>query len=172
MSLREEKRELHTVSWYFSWMFCCSSLQHLYGIDNYTTFTKDAFHRFIIHGEKDAVNPKKKGTKVAPHYLLVVPSGEERVLQCRLVAEGDVVTEPFAERNFGAVIQKRLKEANEFYHVAIPCKLKHFIFNLKGIFFSTVFPLTSLLKPGCHRLNFLVKETYLHVSPKPFSNLL
>ena len=115
-------------------MFCCSSSQHLYGIDNYTTFTKDAFHRFIIHGEKDAVNPKKKGTKVAPHYLLVVPSGEERVLQCRLVAEGDVVTEPFAERNFGAVIQKRLKEANEFYHVAIPCKLKHFIFNLKGIF--------------------------------------
>ena len=75
---------------------------------------------------------------MAPHYLLVVPPGEERVLQCRLVAEGDVVTEPFAERNFGAVIQKRLKEANEFYHVAIPCKLKHFIFNLNGIFFRGI----------------------------------
>ena len=68
------------------------------------------------------VNPKKKGTKMAPHYLLVVHSGEEQVLQCRLMAEGEIVTEPFAERNFGAVIQKRLKEANEFYKVAIPCK--------------------------------------------------
>ena len=59
---------------------------------------------------------------MAPHYLLVVPPGEERVLKCRLMAEGDVVTEPFAERNFGAVIQKRQEEANEFYQVAIPCK--------------------------------------------------
>ena len=58
---------------------------------------------------------------MAPHYLLVVPPGEERVLQCRLMAEGYVVTEPFAEQNFGAVIQKRLEEANKFYQVAIPC---------------------------------------------------
>ena len=43
---------------------------------------------------------------MASHYLLVVPPGEERVLQCRLMAEGYVVSEPFAEQNFGAVIQK------------------------------------------------------------------
>ena len=59
---------------------------------------------------------------MAPHYLLVVPPVEKRVLKCRLMAEGDVVTEPFTEQNFGAIIQKRLEEANEFYQVAIPCK--------------------------------------------------
>ena len=97
-------------------------MQRLYGSANYTTFTKDAFHRHIIHGEKDAVNPKKKGTKVAPYFLLVVPADEERVLRCRLMGEGEIVKEPFAERNFGAIFQKRLKEADQFYHVAIPCK--------------------------------------------------
>ena len=100
-----------------------SHLQLLYGSANYTTFTKDAFHRYIIHGEKDAVNSKKRGTKVAPYYVLVVGPDEERVLKCRLMANDEIVKEPFAERNFGAIIQKRLKEADEFYNVAIPCKL-------------------------------------------------
>jgi len=100
----------------------------LYGTANYTTFTKDAFHRYIIHDEKDAVNPKKKGTKVAPYYVLIVGADEERVLRCRLMAEDEIVKDPFAERNFGAIIQKRLKEADEFYHVAIPCKYFFFYY--------------------------------------------
>ncbi|KAJ7387339.1 hypothetical protein OS493_004328 [Desmophyllum pertusum] len=100
-----------------------TNTMHLHGSANYTTFTKDAFHRHIIHGEKDAVNDKKKGTKVAPYYLLVVPADGERVLRCRIMAEDEIVTEPFAERNFGAIFQKRLKEANEFYRIAIPSGL-------------------------------------------------
>lgn len=59
---------------------------------------------------------------MAPYYLLEVPPGDECVLRCRLMAEDETVSEPFAERNFGAIIQKRLQEANEFYKVAIPCK--------------------------------------------------
>ena len=97
-----------------------SCLQRLFNLENYTTFTKDAFHRYIINGEKDAVNVKKKGTKVAPYYLLVVPADEERVLKCRLMADDEIVSDPFAERNFGAVMQKRIKEADEFYNIAIP----------------------------------------------------
>lgn len=59
---------------------------------------------------------------MAPYYVLVVGADEERVVKCRLMANDEIVKEPFAERNFGAVIQKRLKEADEFYQVAIPCK--------------------------------------------------
>lgn len=58
---------------------------------------------------------------MAPYYVLVVGADEERVVKCRLMANDEIVKEPFAERNFGAVIQKRLKEADEFYQVAIPC---------------------------------------------------
>ena len=59
---------------------------------------------------------------MAPYYLLVVPADEERVLRCRLMSNDEIVTDPFAERNFGAVMQKRIKEADEFYRIAIPCK--------------------------------------------------
>lgn len=100
-----------------------TNTMRLHGSANYTTFTKDAFHRYVIHGEKDAVNSKKRGTKVAPYYVLVVGADEERVVKCRLMANDEIVKEPFAERNFGAVIQKRLKEADEFYQVAIPSGL-------------------------------------------------
>ena len=36
------------------------------------------------------------------------------------MADDEIVSDPFAERNFGAVIQKRIKEADEFYNIAIP----------------------------------------------------
>lgn len=36
----------------------------LWNIESYTKYTKDAFHRFVINGESDAVNPKNRGTKV------------------------------------------------------------------------------------------------------------
>lgn len=36
------------------------------------------------------------------------------------MADDEVVSDPFAERNFGAVMQKRMKEADEFYNIAIP----------------------------------------------------
>lgn len=36
------------------------------------------------------------------------------------MADDEIVSDPFAERNFGAVMQKRMKEADEFYNIAIP----------------------------------------------------
>ena len=48
------------------------------------------------------------------------------------MADDEMVTEPFAERNFGAIIQKRIKEADEFYHVAIPCKFFLVLSQLSG----------------------------------------
>ena len=41
-------------------------------------------------------------------------------MRCRLMAEDEIVTSPFSEKNFEAVLEKRRKEADEFYSVAIP----------------------------------------------------
>ena len=123
---------LYRVSTYKHCFICNLSLkphplpQRLFnGVANYTTYTKDAFHRYVIDAQKEAVNPKKRGSKMAAYYLLVVPSGKERTLRCRLMAENQFVKEAFAERNFGAVMQQRLKEADEFYSVAIPGMRHH-----------------------------------------------
>lgn len=41
---------------------------------------KDSFHDYVIHGHSDAVNPKKRGTKVAAYHVFQIPA------QCELYA--------------------------------------------------------------------------------------
>jgi hypothetical protein len=103
------------------WVFF--SFQLLYNFPSYTEHTKDAFHRYVIQGEKDAVSTKKRGTKVAPYYVVEVPAGGECTLKCRLMALEEVVKDPFCERSFGAVLEQRRKEADEFYKIVIPSKI-------------------------------------------------
>lgn len=40
-----------------------TNLELLYGVKNQEPYVKDAFHRHIVDGEKDAVNPAQTGTK-------------------------------------------------------------------------------------------------------------
>ena len=71
--------------------------------------------RYLIDGEKDAINPKKKGTKVAPHYKLEVEGGKEVVVKMRLSSKAfDAKTNPFG-RDFDDIFADRIKEADEFY---------------------------------------------------------
>ncbi len=74
-------------------------------------FAKDAFHRYVIHGDTGAVNPAGEGTKAAARYRLTVPSGESRSVRLRLSANGHAT--PFAD--FARIQQLRQTEADEFY---------------------------------------------------------
>ena len=47
-------------------------------------YVKDAFHRYIIHGEA-CVNPEQTGTKACIHYSYEVPASGSVVLRIRLV---------------------------------------------------------------------------------------
>ena len=44
--------------------------ERLFQYPNVTPYVKDAFHRYVISGEKDAVNPAAVGTMAAAQYLL------------------------------------------------------------------------------------------------------
>ncbi len=44
--------------------------QRLWGSPNASPYVKDAIDNYIVHGQKEAVNPEKKGTKVAVQYAL------------------------------------------------------------------------------------------------------
>jgi hypothetical protein len=56
-----------------------SNEKKLNGAINSTPFVKDAFHEYVIHGSKEAVNPEKTGTKAAAHYSVKVkPHAELR----------------------------------------------------------------------------------------------
>ena len=61
-----------------------TNANRLWGQPNPSPYVKDAFHRYVIAGEKDAVNPAQTGTKAAAHYVLDVPAGGSKVVRLRL----------------------------------------------------------------------------------------
>lgn len=57
-----------------------TNFKTLYDQKNAQPYVKDAFHHYIVGGEKDAINPAEKGTKCAAWYPFNedggVPPGE------------------------------------------------------------------------------------------------
>ncbi|XP_055352807.1 uncharacterized protein LOC129598776 [Paramacrobiotus metropolitanus] len=91
-----------------------TNTKKLYDVDSHTPYVKDAFHRYVVDGEKEAVNPKHYGTKVTAHYALTVPAGGKKVVRVRLY-QHDHAPKGKAFADFDAVIDLRKKEADEFY---------------------------------------------------------
>jgi hypothetical protein len=90
-----------------------SNLQRLFGIENRCPYVKDAFHRFLIEGDRSAVNPARCGTKaVALHRLTIPPQGRQ-VLQLRL-SDQERLDAPF-EAAYQAIWATRRREADAFY---------------------------------------------------------
>jgi hypothetical protein len=77
---------------------------------------KDAFHDYVIGGNKEAVNPDKTGTKAAAHYALQVPAGGCEVVRLRLSAKAR--SKAFAD--FDTILAARLADADEFYDRITP----------------------------------------------------
>lgn len=71
--------------------------------------------RYFIDEEKDAINPSKKGTKMAAHYPLEVEGGKEVVVRMRITNKVfDAKTTPFGKQ-FDTIFADRIQEADEFY---------------------------------------------------------
>ncbi|MBI1737472.1 MAG: glucosidase [Candidatus Rokubacteria bacterium] len=90
----------------------------LFGVPNRTPWVKDGIERWLLHGEKDAVNAARRGTKAALHYRLLVPAGGERTIALRLAD-----TPPAAGlfgRGFATTFAARIREADAFYGRIIP----------------------------------------------------
>lgn len=75
-------------------------------------------YRYVIDDEEEAISPRKRGTKVAAHYILSVPGGEERTVEMRItdtIPSGEVFGIVFDE-----IFCERLEEADDFYDRIIP----------------------------------------------------
>ena len=96
-----------------------TNASRLWGKPNPSPYVKDAFHRYVIAGEKDAVNPAHTGTKAAAHYVLDVPAGGSKVVRLRLKRKAD------SQRlfRFRPVFAARLADADEFYERITPKSL-------------------------------------------------
>jgi hypothetical protein len=97
-----------------------SNLQRLWGQPNPSPFVKDAFHRFVVEGDRAVVNPARTGTKAAARYLLEVPAGGVATVRLRLAAGHP--GEPFGPA-FDATFAARLSDCDEFYERIVPRSL-------------------------------------------------
>jgi hypothetical protein len=97
-----------------------SNAERLWGQPNRSPYVKDAFHRAIVDGARDAVNQGRTGTKAAAHYVVSLPAGGAEVVRLRLVA-GE--TAPAFGGAFEDLIAQRLADADEFYERITPPSL-------------------------------------------------
>ena len=95
-----------------------TNLERLYGVQNPTPYVKDSFHDYVIHGNCDAVNPARTGTKAAADYHLLIQPRETLTLRMRLIDR-----EPEAgmiDDDFDRMFARRQAEADEFYALRCP----------------------------------------------------
>ncbi len=78
-------------------------------------FFKDAFHDYVVAGNKSAVNPEQTGTKSAAHYTLTVPAGGSASVRLRLTKSEQGANAGDAFADFDSVFTARLGDADEFY---------------------------------------------------------
>jgi hypothetical protein len=115
---------------------------------NRLPYVKDAFHEFLIRGNKSAVNPQRAGTKMAAHYEVHLDPGKSETLKLRLTdmeplatmdrapgtdgiitspghaerAEGVPATNDFGD-GFDNLFALRQREADEFYASRVTSEL-------------------------------------------------
>ena len=77
-------------------LFCDNetNVQRLYAVKAAGYF-KDAFHEYVVRGNHGAVNPLRRGTKAAVHYVLQVAGGGAAQVRLRLSARSQA--QPFAD---------------------------------------------------------------------------
>ena len=96
--------------------------QRLFNGTNATPYVKDGINQCVVHGRKEAVNPGQTGTKAAAHYQMKLGPGKKSVIRLRLCDKPAIPgKDPFDD--FDAIMDSRLKEANEFYRSVISATL-------------------------------------------------
>jgi len=109
-------------------LFCDNETnsRRLFGSNQTVGHFKDAFHEYIVHGNRSALNPEPEGTKTGILYRLTIPAGGSQQIRLRLTSGSgrrsapsdqsrltSAATDSFA--NFDAIFAQRIREADEFY---------------------------------------------------------
>lgn len=96
-----------------------TNFEKLWGKKNKTSFVKDAFHRYLIQKETNAINPQNMGTKGAFHYTFspIHPGQSVKIL---LRFTKNPMSDPL--KDVEEVLALRKKEADLFYEEIHPPK--------------------------------------------------
>jgi len=94
-------------------LFCENetNVRRLWEMDAPGQYFKDGINDYVVNGDLDAVNPERRGTKVAAHYRLqLAPEGSAR-MRARLTLDAGAS----GLDGFDDTLDERRAEADEFY---------------------------------------------------------
>lgn len=99
-----------------------SNCERLWGTPNASPYVKDAFHRAVVNGEEEAVNPAPTGTKFAAWSSHgVEPGGSVAIDLVLTIPPFHSPTEDYLPfKGFDKTLAGRLKEADAFYGELLP----------------------------------------------------
>jgi hypothetical protein len=149
--------------------------ERIFRTPNLSPYVKDAIDDFIVHGSKDAVNPRKTGTKAAAHYQLTVPAHGSEIVRLRLTPKQCAPADACGPEFEGGLKTRKL-EADEFYAAVIPPQLsddERLVMRqaLAGMLWSKQFyyyPVNKwmgddILPPDCHRRLAVRNKEWFHL---------
>ncbi|MGO9262859.1 MAG: MGH1-like glycoside hydrolase domain-containing protein [Bryobacteraceae bacterium] len=98
-----------------------SNSMALWNTPNREPFVKDGIAQYVLHGNREAVNPQHSGTKAAAHYIWRIEPGQSAI--ARLVLSDSQPPNP-SDALFGPAFAEtfagRLREADTFYAAVTP----------------------------------------------------
>jgi len=105
-----------------SWLFTDNetNTERLFQQPNARPFQKDGFHRYLIDGEQDAINPAQRGTKVARHLQRTLQPGEEWQVDLRLSGPASSSDPKSSNSDVDVLFRAREKEWREFFDSRVP----------------------------------------------------
>jgi hypothetical protein len=98
------------------------------GQKNESRYVKDGINDCVVQGNQAAVNPEKRGTKVAEHHRLKIAPGQSATVRLRLAersaaarrsGEAGTAGSDFGEE-FEGTLAARRREADDFYRSVTP----------------------------------------------------
>ena len=102
--------------------------EKLFGEENKSPFVKDGIERFLVNGEKEAVNPGLEGTKAALHYSLTIPAHGSKELYLRFT---DKKNGSFTSKKAESLFRKRKEEADDYFSKFQPATLSDEMKNIQ-----------------------------------------
>ena len=99
-----------------------TNTRRLYGDSEGACYVKDSFHDYVVHGDREAVNPDQIGTKAAAHYVVTLAPGATKTIKLRFTNTEEAGS-AFDTLDFDVIFARRIQEANEFYDTLAPSSL-------------------------------------------------
>ncbi len=96
-----------------------TNTRRLYGDPSGARYVKDSINDYVVHGDKDAVNPDLVGSKASAQYVVTLEPGGSETIGLRFTDRPESVA--CGGPDFDEIFRTRLKEADEFYDtLALP----------------------------------------------------